>query len=111
MSQIILRNNIRWDWALIKQVQHYKRDGTVPKLANRNFKDIASAVSLETSGKIMFTNKGVIYEIVPYEDIGEQLDSIMADPALAVCGRKESQESAGGAWSVPQRAYPKGAPE
>jgi len=86
MSQIILRNNIRWDRALIKQVQRYKRDGTVPKLANRNFKDIASAVSLETSGKIMFTNKGVIYEIIPYEDIGERLDSIMADPALAVPG-------------------------
>jgi len=44
------------------------------------------AVSLETSGKITFSNKGIIYEIVPYEDIGEQLDSIMADPALAVRG-------------------------
>jgi len=87
MSQIILRNNIRWDRALIKQVQRYKRDGTVPKLANRNFKEIALAVSLETSRKITFTNKGVIYEIIPYEDIGERLDSIMADPALAVRGR------------------------
>jgi len=71
MSQIILQNNIRWDWALIKQVQRYQRDGTVPKLADRNFREIASAVSLETSGKITFTNKGVIYEIIPYEDIGE----------------------------------------
>jgi len=87
MSQIILQNNIRWDRALIKQVQRYKRDGTVPKLANRNFKEIALAISLETSGKITFTNKGVIYEIIPYEDIGERLDSIMADPALAVRGR------------------------
>jgi len=71
MSQIILRNNIRWDLALIKQVQRYKRDGAVPRLADRNFKEIASAVSLETSGKITFSNKGIIYEIVPYEDIGE----------------------------------------
>jgi len=55
-------------------------------LADRNFKDIALAVSLE-AGKITFTNKGVTYEIVPYEDIGERLDSIMADPALAVRGR------------------------
>jgi len=87
MSQIILRNNIRWDRALIKQVQHYQQDGTVPKLADRNFKEIALAVSLETSGKITFSNKGIIYKIVPYEDIGERLDSIMADPALAVPGR------------------------
>jgi len=87
MSQIILRNNIRWDRALIKQVQRYKRDGAVPRLADRNFREIALAISLETSGKITFTNKSVIYEIVPYEDIGERLDSIMADPALAVRGR------------------------
>jgi len=87
MSQIILRNNIRWDRALIKQVQRYKRDGTFPRLADRNFKDIALAISLETSGKITFSNKGIIYEIVPYEEIGERLDSIMADPALAVRGR------------------------
>jgi len=86
MSQIILQNNIRWDRALIKQVQRYKRDGTIPRLADRNFKDIALAVSLETSGKITFRNKGVTYEIVPYEDIGERLDSIMANPALAVRG-------------------------
>jgi len=68
-------------------VQHYKRDGTIPKLADRNFKDIALAFSLETSGKITFSNKGVIYEIIPYEEIGERLDSIMANPALAVRGR------------------------
>jgi len=68
-------------------VQCYKRDGTVPKLADRNFSAIASAVSLDPNGKITFSNKGVIYEIIPYEDIGEQLDSIMANPALAVCGR------------------------
>jgi len=86
MSEIILLNNIQWDQALIKQVQHYKQDGTVPRLANRNFREIASAVSLETSGKITFSNKGITYEIVPYEEIGEQLDSIMANPALAVLG-------------------------
>jgi len=85
MSEIILQNNIRWDRALLKQVQQYKRDGTVPKLADRNFREIALSVSLETSGKITFTNKGITYEI-PYEEIGERLDSIMADPALAVRG-------------------------
>jgi len=86
MSEIILWNNIQWDQALIKQVQCYKRDGTVPRLADRNFKEIASAISLDPSGKITFSNKGVTYEIVPYEEIGERLDSIMADPALAVRG-------------------------
>jgi len=35
----------------------------------------------------MFAHKGTIYEIVPYKDIWEQLDSIMADPALAVHGQ------------------------
>jgi len=55
-------------------------------LADKNFSAITSAISLETSSKITFTNKGVIYEIIPYEEIGERLDSIMADPALAVRG-------------------------
>jgi len=87
MAEIILKNNIQWDWVLIKQVQQYKRGGTVPRLADRNFREIASAVTLETSGKITFTNKGTVYEIVPYEEIGGRLDSIMADPALAVRGR------------------------
>jgi len=85
MADLILHNNIRWDQALLKQIQCYKQDGTVPWLADKNFSAIASAISLE-AGKITFTNKGVTYEIVPYEDIGEQLDSIMADPALAVHG-------------------------
>jgi len=44
MAEIILKNNIRWDWGLLKQVWQYKRDGTVPRLANRNFREIASAV-------------------------------------------------------------------
>jgi len=70
MADLILRNNIRWDQALLKQIQRYKQDGTVPWLADKNFSAIASAVSLE-AGKITFTNKGIIYEIVPYEDIGE----------------------------------------
>jgi len=87
MSEIILRNNIRWDRALIKQVRQYKRDGTIPKLADRNFKEIALAISLETSGKITFSNKGTVYEIIPYEEIGGRLDSIMANLALAVRGR------------------------
>jgi len=46
-------------------------------LANRNFREIASA---------MTSNKGITYEIVPYEDIGEWLDSIMANPVLAIRG-------------------------
>jgi len=86
MAQVILKNNIRWDRALLKQVQHYQRDGIVPRLADKNFSAIALAVTLDPTGKIMFANKGVIYEIIPYEDIGERLDSIMADPALAVRG-------------------------
>jgi len=87
MAEIILWKNIRWDRALLKQVQCYKWDGTVPRLVDRNFTEIASAVTIETSGKINFTNKGTIYEIIPYEDIGECLDSIMADPVLAVRGQ------------------------
>jgi len=43
-------------------------------------------LGLAKSGKVTFAHKGTIYEIVPYEDIGERLDSIMADLALAVCG-------------------------
>jgi len=85
MADLILHNNIRWDQALLKQIQRYKQDGTVPWLADKNFSAIASAISLK-AGKITFSNKGVTYEIVPYEDIGEWLDSIMADPALAVHG-------------------------
>jgi len=87
MAEIILKNNIRWDRELIKQVQCYKQDGTVPRLANRNFREIASAIALETSGKITFSNKGTVYEIVPYEEIGRRLDSIMANLALAVRGQ------------------------
>jgi len=45
------------------------------------------AVTIETSRKITFSNKGTIYEIIPYEDIGGRLDSIMANPALAVWDR------------------------
>jgi len=71
MAQVILKNNIRWDQALLKQVQRYKWDGIVPQLVDKNFSAIASAVTLDPSGKIMFTNKDIIYEIVPYEDIGE----------------------------------------
>jgi len=87
MAQIILKNNIHWDQALLKQAQRYKQDGSVPWLADKNFGEIASAVTLYPSSKVTFTNKGTIYKIVPYEDIGEQLDSIMADPVLAVHGQ------------------------
>jgi len=52
-------------------------------LADKNFSAIALAVFLK-AGKITFTNKGTVYEIVPYKDIGGRLDSIMADPVLAV---------------------------
>jgi len=71
MAEIILQNNIQWDRVLIKQVQHYKQDGTVPRLVDRNFREIALTVTIETSGKITFANKGITYEIVPYKDIGE----------------------------------------
>jgi len=86
MADLILRNNIRWDRALLKQVQRYKQNGTIPWLADKNFSAIALAVSLK-AGKITFTNKDTVYEIVPYEEIGEQLDSIMANPVLAVRGQ------------------------
>jgi len=56
-------------------------------LADKNFSAIALAMTLDPSSKITFTNKGITYKIVPYEEIGEQLDSIMANPALAVHGR------------------------
>jgi len=48
---------------------------------DKNFSVIALAISLE-AGKITFTNKDTVYE-----DIGGRLDSIMANQALAVCGR------------------------
>jgi len=86
LAQVILKNNIHWDRALLKQVQSYQQDGTIPLLADKNFSAIASAMTLDPSSKVMFANKGVTYKIVPYEDIGEQLDSIMADPVLAVHG-------------------------
>jgi len=75
MAQIILKNNICWDQALLKQVQRYQRDGTVPWLVDKKFSVIASAATLDPSSKVTFTNKDTIYEILPYEDIGEQLDS------------------------------------
>jgi len=30
MAELILENNIRWDWALINQVKKYKQGKTVP---------------------------------------------------------------------------------
>jgi len=71
MAQVILKNNIRWDRALLKQVQCYQQDGIVPWLADKNFSAIALAMTLDPSGKITFANKGFTYEIVPYEEIGE----------------------------------------
>jgi len=79
MADLILWNNIRWDQVLLKQIQCYKWDGTVPKLADKNF----TVVTLDPSGKVTFTNKDTIYEIV---DILERLNSIMADLVLAVHG-------------------------
>jgi len=86
MAQVILRNNIHWDLALLKQVQRYQQDGTVPcprGTADKNFTAIALAMTIDPSNKVLFTHKGTTYEIVPYEDISERLDSIMADLALA----------------------------
>jgi len=62
MAEIILWNNVQWDRELLKQVQHYKQDGTIPRLVDRNFREIALAVTIETSRKITFSNKGTIYE-------------------------------------------------
>jgi len=51
---------------------------------NKNFTAIASAMTIDPSSKVTFAHKGTTYEIIPYEDISEWLDSIMADLALAV---------------------------
>jgi len=87
MAQVIIMNNIHWDQVLLKQVQHYQQDGTIPcprGTADKNFREIASAVTIDPSSKVTFAHKGTTYEIVPYEDISEHLDSIMANLALAV---------------------------
>jgi len=42
---------------------------------------------LTQAARSPFAHKGTTYEIIPYEDISEQLDSIMADLVLAVQGR------------------------
>jgi len=47
---------------------------------------IALAMTIDPSGKVMFAHKGTVYKIVPYEDISERLNSIMADLALAIHG-------------------------
>jgi len=52
---------------------------------------IALAVTIDPSSKVTFDHKGTTCEIVPYEDISEQLDSIMADPARAVLGNHMPQ--------------------
>jgi len=89
MAELIIGNKMHWDQALLKQVQRYKQDGIVPSpkgITNKNFTAIALAVTIDPSSKVTFAHKGTIYEIVPYEDISKWLDSIMADPALAVRG-------------------------
>jgi len=57
MAEIILRNNIRWDRELLKQVQQYKWDGTVPRLADRNFTEIALAVTIEQAERLLLAIK------------------------------------------------------
>jgi len=56
MAQVILKNNIHWDQALLKQVQHYQQDGIVPRLVDKNFSAIALAMNLGPSGKVTFAN-------------------------------------------------------
>jgi len=46
MAELILKNNIHWDQALINQVKKYKQDKTVPRLAEKNFTTVAEAVTL-----------------------------------------------------------------
>jgi len=60
MAQVILKNNIHWDRALLKQVQRYQQDGIVPWLADKNFSAIALAMTLDPSSKVMFANKGTV---------------------------------------------------
>jgi len=54
MGQVILKNNICSDQALLKQVQQYKRDGTVPWLVDKNFGEIALAMTIDPSSKVTF---------------------------------------------------------
>jgi len=63
MANLILWNNICWNQALLKQIQLYKQDGTVPWMADKNFSEIALAISLE-AGKVTFTNKDTTYKIL-----------------------------------------------
>jgi len=76
IAELILGNNICWDQALTHQVPHYL--GTVPSPADKNSREIASAVNLEPS-KVTFTHHGTTYEIIACENIGQHLDSHMAD--------------------------------
>jgi len=87
MAELIIGNNIHWDRALLKQVWHYQQDGTAPSpkgTTDKNSREIALAITFDPSCNVTFAHKGTTYEIVPYEDISEQLDSIMAEPVLAV---------------------------
>jgi len=52
MAELILMNNIHWDWALIHQVQHYEQDGTIPRLGDMNFTAIASAITPACQGNL-----------------------------------------------------------
>jgi len=86
MAELILKNNICWDQALINQVKKYKQNKTVPRLADKNFTAVAEAITLGQDGKITLTYKNTDYKIIPFENIDEKLNQLMADPALAVCG-------------------------
>jgi len=87
MAELILKNNIHWDRALINQVKKSKQDKTVPQLADKNFTAVAEAVTLGQDGKITLTHKNTNFKIIPFEDIDEKLNQLMADPALAVRGQ------------------------
>jgi len=55
-------------------------------LADKNFTAVAEAVTLGQDGKITLTYKNTNYKIIPFEDIDEKLNQLMANLVLAVCG-------------------------
>jgi len=83
-SSIWLNSSLKTTSALINQVKKYKQDKTVPQLADKNFTAVAEAVTLGQDGKIMLTHKNTNYKIIPFEDIDEKLNQLMANPVLAV---------------------------
>jgi len=84
MAELILKNNIQWDQALINQVKKYKQDKTVPQLADKNFTAVAEAVTLGQDGKITLT-KTLITKSSPLKTLmRNSISSWLTQPWLSV---------------------------